>query len=113
MWHRRHEGDLEPRASSDAGEGNDPNADVGGDGDGDGDEVLEVQLDCEQFTVDLIKARLASEGVEVLQSSMATMTAMRGPLSRGSTGFGTTSPIAFRRSDLAAVEVALRDAGLL
>ena len=109
MWHRRHEGDLEPRASSDAGEGDDPNADVGGDG----DEVLEVQLDCEQFTVDLIKARLASEGVEVLQSPLATMTAMRGPLSRASTGFGTTSPIAFRRSDAPAVEVALRDAGLL
>lgn len=71
------------------------------------DEWLTVEVTCEPFTLDLITARLESEGVEIRRSSLDGLPRTAGgPVWSG-------KQIGFRRADAAAVETAFRDADLL
>lgn len=72
------------------------------------DDWLSVEVNCDAFTLDLITARLESDGVDIRRSSLDGLARAAGP---GSAWGGKR--LGFRRVDSAAVEAALRDADLL
>ena len=72
------------------------------------DDWLSVEVNCESFILDLITARLESDGVEVRRSSLDGLSRTHGA---GLVGNGKR--VGFRRADATAVEAALRDAELL